>query len=79
MTFRQGAMALVLAGLLQRLRGGWKFVDPRAEARRLPGGSVHGANHALFRPEPPGGGKTSLLKSGNSLSTATSRRAFAMG
>jgi hypothetical protein len=33
----------------------WKFVDQRAEARRLPGGSVHGANHALFRSEPPGG------------------------
>ena len=30
MTFRQGAMALV--------RGGWKFIDQRAEARRLPGG-----------------------------------------
>ncbi len=38
MTFRQGAMALVLVGLLQRLRGGWKFIDQRAEARRLPGG-----------------------------------------
>lgn len=38
MTFRQGAMALVLAGLLSGLRGGWKFIDQRAEARRLPGG-----------------------------------------
>lgn len=37
MTFRQGAMALVLAGLLAT-RGGWKFIDQRAEARRLPGG-----------------------------------------
>jgi hypothetical protein len=37
MTFRQGAMALVLAGLLS----GCVAVEvrrPRAEARRLPGG-----------------------------------------
>lgn len=38
MTFRQGAMALVLAGLLSGCGGGWKFIDQRAEARRLPGG-----------------------------------------
>ena len=55
MTFRQGAMALVLAGLLSGCVAGGSSSTPRAEARRLPGGSVHGANHALFRPEPPGG------------------------
>ncbi len=38
MTFRQGAMALVLAGLLSGCVAGGSFIDQRAEARRLPGG-----------------------------------------
>ncbi len=38
MTFRQGAMGAGAGRVTQRLRGGWKFIDQRAEARRLPGG-----------------------------------------
>nr|VUD30608.1 Uncharacterised protein [Raoultella sp. NCTC 9187] len=55
MSFRQGAMALVLAGLL----GGWRGTSQNdrfsAGCRRLPGGQFHGADHAVLWPQPSGG------------------------
>lgn len=78
MTFRQGAMALVLAGLLSGCVAGG------SSSTSAPKPGVCPADKSMVQTTLYFGlsarrGKTSPLKSGNSLSTVTSRRAFATG
>lgn len=78
MTFRQGAMALVLAGLLSGCVAGGSSSTRAPKPGACPADRSMVQTTLYFGLSRPAR-KTSLLKSGNSLSTATSRRAFAMG
>ena len=55
MTFRQGAMALVLAGLLSGCVAGGSSSTSAPKPGVCPADKSDGANHALLRSEPPGG------------------------
>ena len=75
MTFRQGAMALVLAGLLSGCVAGGSSSTSAPKPGVCPADKSMVQTTLYFGLSRP----TSPLKSGNSLSTATSRRAFATG
>lgn len=78
MTFRQGAMALVLAGLLSGCAAGGSSSTSAPKPGACPADQSMVQTTLYFGLSRPAR-KTSPLKSGNSLSTATSRRAFATG
>ncbi len=78
MTFQTGCNGAGAGRVTQRLRGGWKFIDQRAEAGVCPADKSM-VQTTLYFGLSRRRGKTSPLKSGNSLSTVTSRRAFATG
>ncbi len=77
MTFRQGAMALVLAGLLSGCVAGGSSSTSAPKPGVCPADKSMVQTTLYFGLSRPA--KTSPLKSGNSLSTVTSRRAFATG
>lgn len=79
MTFRQGAMALVLAGLLSGCVAGGSSSTSAPKPGVCPADKSMVQTTLYFGLSRPAGKKTSPLKSGNSLSTVTSRRAFATG
>lgn len=78
MTFRQGAMALVLAGLLSGCVAGGSSSTSAPKPGVCPADKSMVQTTLYFGLSRPAG-KTSPLKSGNSLLTVTSRRAFATG
>ncbi len=78
MTFRQGAMALVLAGLLSGCVAGGSSSTSAPKPGVCPADKSMVQTTLYFGLSRPAG-KTSPLKSGKSLSTVTSRRAFATG
>lgn len=78
MTFRQGAMALVLAGLLSGCVAGGSSSTSAPKPGVCPADKSMVQTTLYFGLSRPAG-KTLPLKSGNSLSTVTSRRAFATG
>lgn len=78
MTFRQGAMALVLAGLLSGCVAGGSSSTSAPKPGVCPADKSMVQTTLYFGLSRPAG-KTSPLKSGDSLSTVTSRRAFATG
>ncbi len=78
MTFRQGAMALVLAGLLSGCVAGGSSSTSAPKPGVCPADKSMVQTTLYFGLSRPAG-KTSPLKSGSSLSTVTSRRAFATG
>lgn len=78
MTFRQGAMALVLAGLLSGCVAGGSSSTSAPKPGVCPADKSMVQTTLYFGLSRPAR-KTSSLKSGNSLSTVTSRRAFATG
>jgi|GEM_PF-5130001 len=75
MTFRQGAMALVLAGLLSGCVAGGSSSTSAPKPGVCPADKSMVQTTLYFGLSRP----ASPLKSGNSLSTVTSRRAFATG
>lgn len=78
MTFRQGAMALVLAGLLNGCVAGGSSSTSAPKPGVCPADKSMVQTTLYFGLSRPAR-KTSPLKSGDSLSTVTSRRAFATG
>ncbi len=78
MTFRQGAMALALAGLLSGCVAGGSSSTSAPKPGVCPADKSM-VQTTLYFGRAARRGKTSPLKSGNSLSTVTSRRAFATG
>ncbi len=78
MTFRQGAMALVLAGLLSGCVAGGSSSTSAPKPGVCPADKSMVQTTLYFGLSRPAG-KDITLKSGNSLSTVTSRRAFATG
>lgn len=78
MTFRQGAMALVLAGLLSGCVAGGSSSTSAPKPGVCPADKSMVQTTLYFGLRRPAG-KDITAKSGNSLSTVTSRRAFATG